>query len=246
MKCDKCNLQLFTCNQVQPQGNIFGFIFIVAPSPSFVDSLTGIPLCGLQELLDSKCRTCVKFNKCFGYFFSNRPSSEWSVGCTGYEGEAYNNIASSDAQSAFNTGGQLIDRYLNSLNIVRSDIYITTAMKCYTPGGRPPTTLELETCRNTLLAELSEVKPQIVVALGELALYAITKTMDEEYKEQPPGEWPFHIIPTYSPDAIVRLKRAQMKMEKQSNPKSVEFLNLIKSRTKHIKDSLIKAKSLIK
>ncbi len=248
MDCNQCNLKLFTCKQIKSVGNVLGFITIITSSPSYVDSLTGIPLCGLQELLDSGCRTCKKFTKCFGYFFSNRPSSEWATTCTGFEGEMYNNIASSYDQTAFNTGGQIIDRYLNDLGMNRGDLYITSAIKCYTPGGRPPTISEIENCRHHLLIELDTAKPDIVVTLGELALYAVTGVMDEDYKEIPKeaGQWPFHIIPTYNPDAVVRLNRARIKMEKQNNPKTQDFINIIKSRTRHIKDSLAKAKSLIK
>jgi uracil-DNA glycosylase family 4 len=51
---------------------------------------------------------------------------------------------------------------------------LTNAAKCYTPGNREPTGDEVEACRPYLLAELRELRPLVVVALGVVAFKALT------------------------------------------------------------------------
>lgn len=66
--------------------------------------------------------------------------------------------------------GRLFDELLASIGLLRSDVFVTHALKCHTPEGREPTRGELDRCRDYLDAQFALVQPRVVVALGEAAL----------------------------------------------------------------------------
>ena len=251
MECNKCNLCVYTQKQMTAQGPNDASVVIVSHMPSHVDTMVGGPLTGLQELIESECYKCIYFYKCYGYFLRNRPSIEWNKECVGYL-LGSNNMQPSYEQAVFNTGGQMFDRFLHDLMIDRKTLKITTALKCCTPGGRAPMTSEIDNCREQLMWDIfgkpaqgegtneGNVKPKVIVALGELATYAVLGAMVEDY-----GEVDFNgikLLSTYNPEAIIRLNRMRIKQAQQSNPKEQESTALIKGRSKHLKATLIKAK----
>jgi len=79
-----------------------------------------------------------------------------------------------DGRPFLGASGMLLDRLLNSLNIGRDEVYLTTLVKCRPPEGRPPKPSEVNNCRPYLLAQLQAVDPRVVVALGDLASRALT------------------------------------------------------------------------
>lgn len=62
--------------------------------------------------------------------------------------------------------GNLFDRMLLAINLSREMFFITHAIKCKTPGGRPPEVEEIEACKPFLLKQLKILKPKLVLALG--------------------------------------------------------------------------------
>ena len=54
------------------------------------------------------------------------------------------------------------------------DIFITPAVKCRTPGGRPPNPDESAACSSYLRRQYKEVKPRGILALGDAACGALT------------------------------------------------------------------------
>ena len=66
----------------------------------------------------------------------------------------------------------------------RSRQYMTSVTKCYPgrsaagSGDRPPTPAEQQLCRPYLQAELDLVKPQIILAVGRLAIRTLLETAD--------------------------------------------------------------------
>ncbi len=72
--------------------------------------------------------------------------------------------------------GMLLDRLLFSLDLGRESVYLTTLVKCRTPGALPraPKPAEVNTCRPYLMSQLSAVDPKVVLALGDLASRALT------------------------------------------------------------------------
>jgi DNA polymerase len=72
--------------------------------------------------------------------------------------------------------GMLLDGLLNSLELGRERVYLTTLVKCRPPGSppRPPRPSEVSACRPYLVTQLAAVDPKVVVAMGDLASRVLT------------------------------------------------------------------------
>ena len=67
--------------------------------------------------------------------------------------------------------GQLLDKALASVKVTRDRVYTTNVIKCRPQGNRTPTLDEARFCAGRWLdREVALVKPQIIVALGSVAL----------------------------------------------------------------------------
>jgi len=73
--------------------------------------------------------------------------------------------------------GKNFDRFLDSIGLSRSDIFITSAALCNprTDSGanRKPTQTEISNCSDFLKRTFAVVNPEVVVTLGSVALNAI-------------------------------------------------------------------------
>jgi DNA polymerase len=71
--------------------------------------------------------------------------------------------------------GKYLDQMLKNIELLRTDIYITSSVKCRPPENRKPLPNELEICkRNWLDKQLEILNPKLVVLLGKTALKQIT------------------------------------------------------------------------
>ncbi len=72
--------------------------------------------------------------------------------------------------------GMLLDRLLDSLELGRNEVYLTTLVKCRPPGAapRPPRPSEVSSCRPYLMAQLAAVEPKVIMAMGDLASRVLT------------------------------------------------------------------------
>jgi DNA polymerase len=79
--------------------------------------------------------------------------------------------AEEDAQGVPFVGrsGKLLDRALEEAGIVRSDVFITSTLKCRPPGNRDPRAPEIEACRPWLVEQIRLIEPRVVVTLGNFA-----------------------------------------------------------------------------
>jgi DNA polymerase len=66
--------------------------------------------------------------------------------------------------------GKLLSELLGTIGLKREDVYITNVVKFRPPENRDPTPEEKEACMPFLQAELSIIKPKVVVPLGRHAL----------------------------------------------------------------------------
>lgn len=71
--------------------------------------------------------------------------------------------------------GLLFQRYLDLFNFSRDIVYITNCVKCRTPGNRLPTDREIYNCRDYLEQEIIEVKPKLIMLLGNTAIRSYFK-----------------------------------------------------------------------
>ena len=86
--------------------------------------------------------------------------------------------ADEDAQGEPFVGraGQLLTKIIETMGFARGDVYIANILKCRpdTPkgsfGNRPPTPLEMQTCRPYLVEQIEIIQPKVLVALGAAAV----------------------------------------------------------------------------
>lgn len=110
--------------------------------------------------------------------------------------------------------GRLLRSRLLSLGL---EAFITNAVRCRPPGNRRPSEAELYACFPHLEAELSEVRPRIIVALGETAGKALHRLAGLRWRglssargkvvrvSLPWGE--VELLFTYHPAAALRSRR---------------------------------------
>ena len=110
--------------------------------------------------------------------------------------------------------GRLLDEMLTEAGIERERVYVTNAVKHFkwSPRGKrrlhsKPTSREIFACRPWLEAELSAIKPDLLVLLGATAAQAllgpkfrITRHRGEPIKT----DWAPWTIATYHPSALLR------------------------------------------
>ena len=73
--------------------------------------------------------------------------------------------------------GQLLDKLLTEAGLdVEKDIYVCNIVKCRPPGNRRPTIYEVESCIGYLYDQIDNVKPKIIIALGNTAVSNLIPT----------------------------------------------------------------------
>ncbi|MBP5283859.1 MAG: uracil-DNA glycosylase [Treponema sp.] len=103
--------------------------------------------------------------------------------------------------------GQLLDKELASIQLSRNkNCYIANIVKCRPPANRTPYPQEADSCISFLDAQISILKPKMILAAGSTAAKNLLKTSDGvtklrgrcfEYKGIP-------LIVTYHPSALLR------------------------------------------
>jgi uracil-DNA glycosylase family 4 len=66
--------------------------------------------------------------------------------------------------------GKLLDVMLRDAGFDPDEVYITNAVKCATPKDRAPLPAEAAACATHLATEIRRVRPQVIIALGEVAV----------------------------------------------------------------------------
>lgn len=111
--------------------------------------------------------------------------------------------------------GKLLTKALESQNLKREDVFITSVVKCRPPDNRKPTPLESGTCKNILLYKQVEIiDPYVICTLGATAFAGF---MNQELSIGNIRGKTFLcnnaiIVPTYHPAYILR------------NPSALQFL----------------------
>lgn len=121
----------------------------------------------LSELV-ANCKACALCKtRTQTVFGSGNPKAELM-----FIGEAPG--ADEDAQGLPFVGraGQLLTKMIEeprSLGIPRKDVYIANILKCRPPGNRKPLPEEVEQCETYLFAQIENIRPKFIVALGATA-----------------------------------------------------------------------------
>jgi len=102
--------------------------------------------------------------------------------------------------------GQLLDTFLTSVGMSRSEVYIANIVKCRPPNNRDPLQQEQEKCWKWLWAQIELLSPQLIVCLGRIsAKYLIRPdfkvTVEHGVIYEREGS---SIMGTYHPAALLR------------------------------------------
>ncbi len=110
--------------------------------------------------------------------------------------------------------GKLLDRCLEAAGIDRGRAYVTNAVKHFkwVPRGTrrihsKPGSMEIAACFPWLEAEIAEVKPRIIVALGATAAQALfgkAFRVTRERGKPIPSRWAPYAMPTVHPSSLLR------------------------------------------
>jgi uracil-DNA glycosylase family 4 len=101
--------------------------------------------------------------------------------------------------------GQLLTKLLGEIGLRREDVYICNVVKCRPPGNRDPLPDEIEACRPYLIGQLENIRPVLVVTLGNFATRVI---LDKQVSISRVRGQRFtvdgrSVIPTFHPAAIL-------------------------------------------
>lgn len=105
--------------------------------------------------------------------------------------------------------GKFLNEMLESIGMVRDDIYITNIVKYRPPNNRDPEPQEKDACRDWLHAELSFIKPDLIVFLGRHSMNdffpteKISSVHGKLLIKKFPGIPTTHFLPLYHPAAAL-------------------------------------------
>ncbi len=101
--------------------------------------------------------------------------------------------------------GALLGRMIRAMGLRREDAYLCYVTKCRAPDGDVPD-VAVETCSPFLRAQLARVRPEIVVALGDLPTHALVDPTASLSRVR--GQFferdGLRVLPTFHPDALLQ------------------------------------------
>ena len=103
-------------------------------------------------------------------------------------GEAPGRVGADRTRRPFygDKSGDNFQRLLDSINLCRDEIFITSAVMCSprsaTDANRKPTVTEIRNCSAYLTRTLALVRPGIIATLGGVALEALSRIAYHEFK----------------------------------------------------------------
>jgi DNA polymerase len=65
--------------------------------------------------------------------------------------------------------GKLLDELLESIGLVRADVFVCNVLKCRPPGNRDPHPAEIEHCQDYLMRQVELIEPRVICTLGNFA-----------------------------------------------------------------------------
>ncbi len=102
--------------------------------------------------------------------------------------------------------GNLLERLLGEIGLMREDVYIANVVKCRPPRNRDPRPDEIEACKGYLREQLRLIEPKVVVTLGNFSskLLLRTETGITRLRGRAYEWWGRHLVPTFHPAAALR------------------------------------------
>jgi uracil-DNA glycosylase family 4 len=104
--------------------------------------------------------------------------------------------------------GKLLTRVLETIGLLRQDVFITNIVKCRPPNNRKPLPTESTICKNLLLLkQIKIIRPRVICTLGSSSLAGLLNRDDIKITKLRGELLSFegaHLIPTYHPAYILR------------------------------------------
>jgi DNA polymerase len=110
--------------------------------------------------------------------------------------------------------GQLLDRMLAAIGIDREQVYITNIVKCRPPNNRDPKTDEAQRCRFYLDAQIRQISPRVILAVGRVSAHNLLDTnlpvgkLIKQMHQLPGTDIPLKV--TYHPAYLLRNPSAKV------------------------------------
>ena len=106
--------------------------------------------------------------------------------------------------------GNLLDKIITAMQLLREQVYITNMVKCFPPGKRLADDNEVLACLPYIQRQIEIVKPRVIILLGAVPLkYLFNKKGIVEHR----GQWlkynNIDCMPTYHPSYLFRVPKAK-------------------------------------
>jgi uracil-DNA glycosylase family 4 len=115
--------------------------------------------------------------------------------------------------------GKFLESVLDDNGVNRESVFITNVVRCRPPSNRRPDDDEIKSCMPYLSKELRKVRPKIVIALGFVAIKAITGSEEKlggiigrEIDVVLDG-MKLRVMPCYHPSAAMRNRKMKRKFK---------------------------------
>lgn len=116
--------------------------------------------------------------------------------------------ADEDAQGRPFVGraGQLLNKIVEAIGMKREDVFIGNVNRCRPPQNRTPTLAEAKICKPFLLREISVVRPDVIVVLGNTAMKNLLDTKEgiTKLRGQFQDYQGIKVMPTFHPAYLLR------------------------------------------
>jgi uracil-DNA glycosylase family 4 len=133
------------------------------------------PLCIVCKELENpfekpdECRVCTLWRRPGPVFHRGRPDKELM-----YVGEAPGEDEARYRKPFIGGSGKVFDRICHLAGDESNAHHVTNCVKCRPEHNRRPTDGEIRACSRYIISEIETINPNIIVALGDTALYVLT------------------------------------------------------------------------
>ncbi|HEV8245174.1 MAG TPA: uracil-DNA glycosylase [Polyangiaceae bacterium] len=108
--------------------------------------------------------------------------------------------------------GQLLDRMIAAMGLLRDEVYVCNIVKCRPPNNRKPEPEEMAACMPYLEQQIDWLEPQVIVALGATAVQGLLGTSEGIMRLR--GKWKLFkgriaVMPTFHPAYLLRTPAAK-------------------------------------
>ena len=165
------------------------------------------------EELENECRNC---HKC--PLGDTRTNCVFGTGSREAElmfvGEAPGEQEDLSGTPVVGRAGQLLDKFLEAVDIPREKVYIANILKCRPPQNRDPLPAEEDACIGYLREQVRLIRPKVIVCLGRVSAMRLIKPDFRITKEH--GQWfkkgDFLMTAVYHPAYLLRDPRKKEDM----------------------------------